>query len=165
MTWLFTNQVAVNLILKEAKDKNDASYKISKEEDVSFRNTILPYDSKELSIHDIVFKLVSRIVAHLNKAKVDLTSYLDRKERIEGAVTLVILLCLKHWKTADLEKQEKLYRVILSVFELSEGEAFQEFIKSLAVYASTIKSELRENERIYYKSFCSSFERILNIDP
>ena len=156
--WLFVTAVAVHLIYSDSKTEALDNDSKTTEIDLDSKTTILPSKSKSgLTIHEIISSIIPKIVGALTYLKTDLTDFLDLDQRIEAAVTIVILIHLKHWD--DNSKFQTLCKNIINLFQMDEPKTKVEFKRYFFKQASLFQSDaIKENDWRYYLNFSRNYE-------
>lgn len=157
--WLLVTAIAVHIILNDAKTEASSSSDYNSGTDLDKKTTILPYqDEKEISINDIVSKIIPRIVGRLTLAKIELSKMLDRDQRIDAVVNLILLVHLQHWKERERDKFLRLCTNALELFELDGDIHLSEFKNRFIVQTSPfLSTEVKENDWRYYSNFFQNF--------
>lgn len=165
--WLLIANVALNLIIHEGKmaappgDDNDRTGNLDG------KTTILPYKSKNgLSIHEVIHSLIPRIRGCINKDRIDLRNMLDKQERMEGAGTMVLLLCFRHWGTSEQHVFQKIFFGMIETFRIENEVEVREFRMYLFDLVGKMNLQtLRENDWRYFSNFLKSFDVIKRLMP
>lgn len=125
--WTLVNAIAVHIIrIDLLEDPNNY------EDGLNGKTTIQPYDSdKELSIDDIVKKLILGIVGRVNKKEygININEYLDQEKRKDAALKFALLLILRRWKTP--KHLLSAFKNTIEIFGMGNGVGKGELINSL----------------------------------
>ena len=153
--WLLIANVALNLIIHEGKmaappgDDNDSTGNLDG------KTTILPYkSSKGLCVEEMVTTLIPRINGRIMLDRVDLGEFLDKQERIEGAATMILLLCFNYREGNKQDVFEKRISVVQQVFRLEEEDEARALRRYLLDFPGRADMKaMRENDWRYFNRF------------